>query len=197
MKIYLKTCSLYEVKKTVEYGLIDGICLLTEEGEEKCVAADNNSESIVSVMQGPVFVSAKGNNSDELLDDVRQLLRLSPNTVIKVQATLEGFKVCKILAGKDVSVNVCGLDSITKAIMAAKSGAEFVSFNLSAVQQKSSNNFKVLADTVKLFHEQKLQTNVLADLSDESIDIDQIVATGIDGLEISFKGLMDFMGNDS
>ncbi|TIH12100.1 hypothetical protein D0S45_19020 [Marinifilum sp. JC120] len=197
MNIYLKTCSLYEVKKAAGYGLIDGIVLLSEEGEQKCVATDNDSKSIVASVNGPVFVSATGKDSDELLSDVRELLRLSPSTVIKIKPTLEGFKVCKMLASKNVSVNMSGLDSITKAILAAKSGAEFISFDISKLKQKHGLEYDVLTETVKLMDRHGLHAHVLADISDETIDLDKVIGTGINGVEISFKVLMSFMGNDS
>ncbi|ACS80009.1 transaldolase family protein [Maridesulfovibrio salexigens] len=197
MKIYLRTCSLYEVRKAGEYGLIDGIKLLPENGEDKCVATDNDTKSIICCTNGPIFVSAAGNNSEDILQQALQLLRLSPNIVISIKATHEGFKACKILADKEVSVMITDLDSTTKAIMAAKSGAAFVCFNMKKVKQKSVANFKVLAQTVKLIRYHELHASVLANISGESIDLDSVTATGVDGLEITFTGLMKFLENDS
>ncbi|WP_320175591.1 transaldolase family protein [Maridesulfovibrio sp.] len=197
MKIYLRTCSLYEVRNAGEYGLIDGINLLTENGNEKCVATDNDSKAIVSNTNGPVFAMADGRSSEEILDDSLKLLQLSPNIVISIKATLEGFKACKLLTTKDVPVMFNGLNSITKALMAAKSGADFVSFDVKGFKQKHGADFEVLTQTVKLIREYGLHTDVLANVSGESIDLDSVIATGVDGLEISFTGLMKFLENDS
>ncbi|MFW5498682.1 MULTISPECIES: transaldolase family protein [unclassified Maridesulfovibrio] len=197
MKIYLRTCSLYEARKAGEYGLIDGIKLLPENGEDKCVATDNDTKSIIGCTNGPIFVSADGNIAEDVLIESLQLLRLSPNIVVSIKATLEGFKACKLLTAKDVPVMITGLDSITKAIMAAKSGADFVSFNMKLVKQKYGDDFKLQTQAVKLIREYGLRTSVLANVSGESIDLDSVTATGVDGLEISFTGLMKFLENDS
>ncbi|WP_415712968.1 transaldolase family protein [Maridesulfovibrio sp.] len=197
MKIYLKTCSLYEVKTSVDYSLIDGISLLSERSDEKCVAADNDIKSIVSSIKGPVFISAMGSDVEELLADALRLVHLSPNVVVKVKATLEGFKVCKLLSGKNIPVSMSGLKSITKAIMAAKSGADFISFDMNMVQQKHNDDFGFLTDTIRIFHKHNLCADVLADISCNSTNLDIISRTGIHGLEISFTNLMSFMGNSS
>ncbi len=197
MKIYLKTCSLYEVRKAIEYSLIDGLSLLPEDGEEKCVAADNDSKSIVSCINGPVFVPVSGNSTEKILNESLQLLRLSPSTVISIKATLEGFKACKLLASKDVSVKMGGLSSVTKAIMAAKSGADFVSFNMNTVQEQLGSDYSILGETISLVGIHGLRAKVLAEVYDDSIDLNDLTRMGINGIELPFQTLMKFMENDS
>lgn len=197
MKIYLKTCSLYEVRKAVEYSLIDGISLLPEDGEEKCVAADNDAKSIISCVSGPIFIPACGGCAEDILNDSLQLLRLSPNTVVSIKATLEGFKTCKLLSSKDVSVKMSGLNSVTKAIMAAKSGANFLSFNMNAVQQKYDEDFSILPETLSLIRIHDLSADVLAEVSDGSVNLNGLTGMGINGIELPFQTLMQFMENDS
>ncbi|WP_027722703.1 transaldolase family protein [Maridesulfovibrio zosterae] len=181
MKIYLKSCSLFEVKNTVEYNLINGVNLISETEDEPCIATDNDKTLISQTVRGPVFISVCGRSCEQILSNSRRIIEIAPNVVLKLKVGLESIKACSILSSNDVSICMCGIESLTQALISARAGADFIGITGNNFSENKTEN---IAETISLINKYEFQTEIIIDYSD------QLIESGPDAIFISHQDLI-------
>jgi len=127
MKIFLDTANLESIKKYNDMGLLDGITtnpsLLSKEGGDP----QKTMEEIVRIINGDVSLEVVSTEYEVMLEEGRRLRKYGDNVVVKCPMTPEGLKACKALTAEGIPVNITLIFSPNQAILAAKSGAKYVS----------------------------------------------------------------------
>ena len=147
MKLFIDSADVDEIKKAYALGIMDGVTTnpsLIKKAAEKYATKDMKSyiENIFDIVgNDPVSLEVKGGTSDEMYAQARSLyskFKTAHNTVvIKIpisssvvkddSLTIESLKVIKRLSGEGVPTNVTLVFSPEQALLAAKSGATYVS----------------------------------------------------------------------
>jgi transaldolase len=71
--------------------------------------------------------------------------------VIKVPLTPDGLKSCKALRGEGIRVNVTLCFSAAQAILAAKSGASYISPFIGRLDDVGTDGMRLIADIVQIY----------------------------------------------
>src|SRR3990167_11462410 len=127
MKFFLDTADVEEIRNFVETGLVDGVTtnptLIAQAGKrfEDVIA------QICELVPGPVSAEVTATDLKGMLAEGRCLAKIASNVTIKVPLTFEGLKACRILTQEGTPVNVTLCFSASQAILAAKSGATYIS----------------------------------------------------------------------
>lgn len=129
MKIFLDTADLNEIKKATRTGLIDGVTtnptLIKRSGR---TLPDVAKELIGNYPQfESVSCEVVADTAEEMIEQAQQFIQLGNAVTIKVPCTVEGLIACKALSVLGVKTNVTLVFSVAQAILAAKSGASYVS----------------------------------------------------------------------
>ena len=91
------------------------------------------------------------------------LKKIAKNIVIKLPLTFEGLKACKELSVKGIKTNVTLCFSVTQALMAAKSGATYVSPFIGRLDDIGKSGVGLIQDIRKVFDNYKnLKTKILS-----------------------------------
>ena len=164
MKIFLDTASADEIMQGLETGLIDGVTtnptLILKNGEDVetvygnliSMGVEDLSMEIVTDDVG-IFVS-EGQRLKEKYGDA---------TTIKVPCTPAGLKACKILNQSGIKVNVTLIFSAAQAILAAKSGATYISPFVGRVDDNSFDGIGLIKEISDIFTAQMVTgTEILA-----------------------------------
>ena len=164
MKIFLDTASADEIMQGLETGLIDGVTtnptLILKNGEDVetvygnliSMGVEDLSMEIVTDDVG-IFVS-EGQRLKEKYGDA---------TTIKVPCTPAGLKACKILTQSGIRVNVTLIFSAAQAILAAKSGATYISPFVGRVDDNSFDGIGLINEISDIFTAQMVTgTEILA-----------------------------------
>tara|TARA_Y100000996_G_scaffold400722_1_gene370999 strand:+ start:647 stop:1300 length:654 start_codon:yes stop_codon:yes gene_type:complete len=164
MKIFLDTASADEIMQGLETGLIDGVTtnptLILKNGEDVetvygnliSMGVEDLSMEIVTDDVG-IFVS-EGQRLKEKYGDA---------TTIKVPCTPAGLKACKILTQSGIRVNVTLIFSAAQAILAAKSGATYISPFVGRVDDNSFDGIGLIKEISDIFTAQMVTgTEILA-----------------------------------
>ncbi|WP_432736303.1 transaldolase family protein [Maridesulfovibrio sp. FT414] len=190
MKIYLKSCSLFEVKKSLDYRLIDGVYLVSEKEAEPCIAPDSDMSAIIQSMHGPVFLRAMGESAEDILEDTRELMKSGPNIVIRIKANLEGFKACSHLAERDIMVAVDGIETLAQGVLAAKSGAQYIIFSTPVLRTRDKFDSMTMEKCAKLTRDISPNCQLVAgNISDEDL-LNMAIRHGSGALELSYRQLL-------
>ena len=127
MKFFIDTANVEEIKKANELGLLDGVTtnptLISKEGRE----FKDLIKEICSIVDGPVSAEAVSTDSEGMINEARDLVKIAPNIVVKIPVIKEGLKAVKTLAGEGIKANMTLCFSPLQALMAAKAGAAYIS----------------------------------------------------------------------
>lgn len=127
MKIFLDTANLEAITRFNNMGLLDGITtnpsLLAKEGGDPHAYM----KEITDIIDGDVSLEVVSTEYEGMLVEGRRLREYGDNVVVKVPMTPDGLRACKKLTTEGIPVNVTLIFSANQAILAAKSGARYIS----------------------------------------------------------------------
>ena len=161
MKIFLDTANLESIKKFNDMGLLDGITtnpsLMSKEGgNPKDVMAE-----ITKIIKGDVSLEVVSTEYSGMIEEGKRLRQYGKNVVVKVPMTPDGLKACKHLSSEGIPVNVTLIFSPNQALLAAKSGAKYVSPFIGRLDDIGQDGMKLIEDIKKIFLNYKFTTMIL------------------------------------
>ena len=161
MKIFLDTANLESIRKFNDMGLLDGITtnpsLMSKEGgNPKDVMAE-----ITKIIKGDVSLEVVSTEYSGMIEEGKRLRQYGKNVVVKVPMTPDGLKACKHLTSEGIPVNVTLIFSPNQALLAAKSGAKYVSPFIGRLDDIGKDGMKLIEDIKKIFLNYKFTTMIL------------------------------------
>ena len=161
MKIFLDTANLESIKKYNDMGLLDGITtnpsLLSKEGGDP----QKTMEEIVKIIKGDVSLEVLSTDYEGMLEEGRRLSNYGENVVVKCPMTPEGLKACKALTAEGIPVNITLVFSPNQAILAAKSGAKYVSPFIGRLDDIGKDGMHLISEIKQIFSNYKFSAEVL------------------------------------
>jgi transaldolase len=161
MKIFLDTADIDQIRK---YRLIiDGVTtnpsIIAKTKTE--YSFEDLIKEITKIVQGPISVEIMSLESSLMVEEAKQISRISQDIVIKVPMTMEGLKATKQLSQMDIKTNVTLIFSANQALLAANCGATFVSVFVGRLDDIGHSGIEVVRDTVDIFTRHNYPTQVI------------------------------------
>lgn len=161
MKIFLDTANIESITKFNDMGLLDGITtnpsLLSKEGGDPKAAM----AKITSIVKGDVSLEVVSTDYEGMVDEGRRLCGYGGNVVVKVPMTPAGLRACKTLSSEDIPVNVTLVFSANQALLAAKSGAKYVSPFIGRLDDAGQDGMRLIEEIVEIFENYDFDTEIL------------------------------------
>jgi len=162
MKLFIDTANLEDIKKAHSYGVLDGVTtnptLLSREGVEPNLQL----EKICEVVKGPVSAEITSLDSEGMVGEAKELVKISSNIVIKIPCTVEGLKATKELSALDIKTNLTLCFSSSQAILVAKAGATYVSPFVGRLDDISTEGMNLIADIKQIYDNYGIATQIIA-----------------------------------
>lgn len=163
MKIYIDSANFEEIRKAVSWGIIDGATTNPSlMAKEKGQSVEKLSKQICAVVQGPVSLEGKAITSKELVKEGRQLSKIAKNVVFKIPMSIEGIKAVQILNKEGIKTNVTLIFSVNQALLAAKSGATYVSPFLGRLDDIGETGIGLVKEIKTIFINYQYKTEIIA-----------------------------------
>jgi transaldolase len=153
MKFFVDTANLDEVKKANEWGILDGVTtnpsLIAKEGVPY-------KERVLEICKevGPgkaVSAEVTEYKFDKMLPQAQDIATWHENIYVKVPMTPAGMEVITHLAPKGVRFNCTLIFSLAQGLIAAKAGANFLSFFVGRVDDMGSgDSMETISDAVQM-----------------------------------------------
>ena len=161
MKIFLDTANLESIRKFNDMGLLDGITtnpslMSKEKGNPKDAMAE-----ITDIIKGDVSLEVLSTEYSGMVDEGRRLREYGENVVVKVPMTPDGLKACKALSAEGIPVNVTLVFSPNQALLAAKSGAKYVSPFIGRLDDIGQDGMHLIKEIKEIFSNYDFGTQIL------------------------------------
>ena len=161
MKFFLDTADIKQIEDLMPTGLVDGITtnpsLIAKNGDDMA----KTIQKICSIVSGPVSAEVTATEYDKMLEEGIYLSSLAKNVAVKVPLTVNGLKACKELRNRGTMVNVTLCFSAAQALLAAKSGASFISPFVGRLDDVGEKGMSLIEDIVLMYENYGFETEVL------------------------------------
>ena len=151
MKIFLDTANLDSIRKFNDMGLLDGITtnpsLMSKEGGNP----KNVMGEITKIIKGDVSLEVVSTEYSGMMEEGKRLCEYGDNVVVKVPMTPDGLKACKSFSSEGIPVNVTLIFSANQALLAAKSGAKYVSPFIGRLDDVGQDGMNLIKDIKQIF----------------------------------------------
>ena len=162
MKIFLDTADTLLIEKYFDTGLIDGVTtnptLIMKSGKNP----EDVYQQIKDIGIKDISMEVVGNFEEMYAEGYRLAEKFGDVATIKVPCTREGLMVCKALSDENIKVNVTLIFSIAQAVLAAKSGATYVSPFVGRLDDQSVAGLEVVRGISEMYRIHGVKTQVLS-----------------------------------
>lgn len=182
MKFFIDTAKVEDIKKANDMGVICGVTtnpsLIAKEGRvfEEVIA------EIASIVDGPISgeVRATTVDAEGMIKEGEAIAAIDPNMVVKIPMTAEGLKACKALTDKGIKTNVTLIFSVNQALLAARTGATYVSPFLGRLDDISVRGTDLIAEIAEIFAVAGIETEIIAASVRNPIHVTDCALAGAD-----------------
>jgi len=163
MKIFLDTADTDAIEKAYTTGIIDGVTtnptLIRKSGRDP----EEVYQQLIDYGINDISMEVVGDYNTMFEEGVRLSRKFGKACTIKVPCTPDGLRVCRELSRDLVNVNVTLIFSAAQAILAAKSGAKYVSPFVGRVDDNSFNGIELIEQISDIYTIQNVhKTEILS-----------------------------------
>lgn len=162
MKLFLDTADAKEIRALAATGLVDGITtnpsLIAKAGRPFMEAL----AEICDTVKGPVSAEVTATDTERMIAEGKRLAKVAQNITVKVPLTWDGLKACRALRQENIPVNVTLCFSPVQAMLAAKSGANFISPFIGRLDDIGEDGMGLVRDIRAVYDNYGFATEILA-----------------------------------
>ena len=162
MKFFLDGSDIEKIKKFSDLGLIDGVTtnpsIILKSGKN---IIEIISE-LASIVSGSISAEVSALDSEKMVEEGIKLSQIAENVTVKLPITWDGLEACNSLSQKGISVNMTLCFSASQALLAAKSGAEYVSPFIGRLDDLNLDGADLISDIKLIYSNYNFSTKVLA-----------------------------------
>lgn len=189
MKFFLDSANLTELKKAIEWGVVDGVTtnpsLIAKEG----VPVEDQVRRICGIIDGDVSAEVVSSSAREIVEEGRRLANIHRNIVVKVPLIEEGIKAVSILSKEGIRTNVTLCFSAAQALLAAKAGAYIVSPFIGRIDDIGWPGMDLIRDIVAIYRNYGYKTQILAASIRGALDVVDAAKAGAHIATLPYKVL--------
>lgn len=190
MKIFIDTANIQQIKSACELGIIDGVTtnpsLIAKEGRN----LETVIREICSIVNGTVSAEVISLKYEDIIEEAKQLVKLSENIVVKIPMCEDGLKAVHKLSQHGIKTNVTLIFSAQQALLAAKAGASFVSPFLGRLDDIGNEGVQIIEDITNIFDIYGITTEVIAASIRNPIHVLQVARVGANIATIPYEVIM-------
>ena len=162
MKIFLDTADVAEIREYAASGLVDGVTTNPSLAAKTGRDYGDSLKEICSIISGSVSAEVLSTDFDGMMKEGKAVSKIAKNITIKVPSTWDGMRACRAFADDGLMVNVTLCFSPIQAMLAAKSGATFISPFIGRVDDVGEDGMGLIRDIRAIYDNYGFKTEILA-----------------------------------
>ncbi len=161
MKFFIDTANIEEIKKGLELGMVDGVTTNPSLVSKEQRPFSDILADICAIVDGPISAEVVSLDADGMVEEARELAKISDNIVVKIPMIEEGLKAVKRLTDENIKTNVTLVFSSSQALLAAKAGATYVSPFVGRLDDISQNGMDLIGEIMTILQNYGFDTEVI------------------------------------
>jgi transaldolase len=161
MKFFIDTADVNEIKEADSLGILDGVTtnptLISRTGRP----FKETIEEICSIVKGPVSAEVVSTDTEGIIKEGRELVKIADNIVVKVPLIKDGLKAVKVLTSEGIKVNVTLCFSSNQALLAAKAGGTYISPFVGRLDDKGHTGMEVIDEIRTIYDNYGFETQII------------------------------------
>ena len=191
MKIFIDTANIEQIKKANDMGLIDGVTT-----NPSLVSKENKTMAevipqICEIVDGPISAEVMSLDSEGMIREARELVKISKNIVVKIPMTLEGLSAVRVLSQEGIKTNVTLVFSVHQGVLAAKAGATYISPFVGRLDDIGLDGMDLINDLILAKENYGFETEIIAASIITKEHILQCILSGVDIATIPYAQIED------
>ena len=162
MKLFLDSADTREIATLAATGLVDGVTTNPSLAAKSGQSLFDALRGICDVVKGPVSAEVTATETSRMIEEGRKLAKIADNITVKVPLTWDGLKACRVLSSDGLKVNVTLCFSPVQALLAAKSGATFISPFVGRLDDIGHDGMAVIREIRHIYDNYGYSTAILA-----------------------------------
>ncbi len=161
MKLYLDTANINEIREIAAWGILDGVTtnpslMAREKGDYRAILKE-----ICDIVKGPVSAEVMNLESSGMMQEARDLSKISEYIVIKIPCTTQGLVATKALTGDGIRINMTLVFSPNQALLAAKAGATYVSPFVGRLDDAGNPGVPVVKEIIDIYRSYGFKSQII------------------------------------
>jgi len=161
VKFFIDTANIGEIKEALAMGILDGVTTNPSLAARESKPYREILAEICSIVDGPVSAEVMATDTEGMIGEAEELVRIADNIVVKIPTILNGLAAIKTLADRGISTNATLVFSPMQALLVAKAGATYVSPFVGRLDDVSIDGMSLIADIVNIYTNYVFETEVL------------------------------------
>jgi transaldolase len=161
MKFFCDTADIAEIKECLDMGLCDGVTtnpsIIAKSGRD----FKQTIGEICNLVSGPVSAEVAALDFEGMMTEADVLRKIAKNVTIKVPLTPAGLKACRTLSSDGTMINVTLCFSANQALLAARSGATFISPFVGRLDDIHLDGMELISEIRTIYDNYGYDTNIL------------------------------------
>lgn len=193
MIFFLDTANVEYIKKVNDMGVIKGVTtnpsLIAKEGRD----FNEVIKEITEIVDGPISGEVVSEDAEGMIAEGRKIATIHKNMIVKIPMTEEGLKAVKVLSKEGIKTNVTLIFSATQALLAANSGATYVSPFLGRIDDISMNGMDLIKDIAEIFSIHGIESKIIAASVRTPIHVIEAAKAGADIATVPYDLIMNML----
>ena len=198
MKFFIDTANLDQIREAQALGVLDGVTtnpsLMAKEGITGEKNIIQHYVDICEIVEGDVSAEVISVDFDGMVMEGEALAALHPQIVVKIPMIEDGIKALKYFSDAGIKTNCTLVFSSGQALLAAKSGATYVSPFIGRLDDNSTDGLDLIEDIRLVYDNYAFETEILAASVRHTMHIVNCAKIGADvmtGPLSAIKGLLN------
>ncbi|WP_373893995.1 fructose-6-phosphate aldolase [Virgibacillus natechei] len=187
MKFFIDSANIDEIRTANALGILAGVTtnpsLVAKEG----VSFHERLGEITDEVSGSVSAEVISEDAQGMIEEGKELAAIAKNITVKVPMTLEGLKAVKALADLNIKTNVTLIFNANQALLAARSGASYVSPFLGRLDDIGQDGMDLVATISAIFDKHDIDTEIIAASIRHPLHVTDAALNGADIATIPMK----------
>ena len=187
MQIFIDSADLAAVERAAATGLVDGVTTNPSLIAQSQGDFYSTLERVCELVPGPISAESVAEDAETMLAEGLKLAQVADNIVVKLPLTVDGLKVCRELAERDINTNVTLCFSPNQALLAAKAGATYISPFIGRIDDSGVDGLQLIASIREIYDNYGFETQLLAASIRSPLHVSECARLGADVVTIPPK----------
>jgi transaldolase len=187
VKFFIDTANTDEIKEALAMGILDGVTTNPSLAAKESKPYREILAEICSIVDGPVSAEVIATDTEGMIREAEELVRIADNIVVKIPTILNGLTAIKTLTDHGIRTNATLVFSPMQALLVAKAGATYVSPFVGRLDDVSVDGMSLIADIVNIYTNYVFETEVLVASVRNPIHVLEAARMGADVCTIPLK----------